>query len=404
MNRLVAALAALALAPAALAQETAAPAAPATTAAAPADAGPDVAALEGKVESLAEQVAEMKNDVGGLKKLKFSGYVQPRFAWREDAIYEKGAPTQDGFYIRRGRFKAVYTATDWAAFTLQLDATTSGVGLKEAYATLVLPEDLKLPLKKIAVDAGLQLMPFGYEVGVRSSGDLDLLERSAVSRSFLKGEYDLGVAVRGNLGPFNLKVGLFNGNGVDGAAGKDNDQKKDVIGRLGFDLGNVTGGVSGWYGKTIAYTLADNKDYDRARVGADLQVFLDLLPLGGTALKGEYIWGKTQIGTGSGGAGDALGVIGWGWYAILTQNVGPWNQIAVRYEQFKPDQKIDEDLPANQGKVFLQDEISGALHTYLGGNLKLSFAYFHPMNRTKGDTAPSDPKKDSFVAQLQAKF
>lgn len=54
--------------------------------------------------------------------------------------------------------------------------------------------------------------------------------------------------------------------------------------------------------------------------------------------------------------------------------------------------------------MFLQDELSGALHTYLGGNLKLSLAYYHPMNRTKGDAAPSDPKKDSFVAQLQAKF
>jgi hypothetical protein len=402
MNRLVAALAALALAPAALAQDTAAPAAPATdaapAAAAPAEAGPDVAALEGKVEALAEQFAEVKGDVAKLKQLRFSGYVQPRFAWREDAIYEKGAPTQDGFYLRRGRFKAVYDATSWAVFALQLDATPSGVGLKEAYATL------KLPIEGLAVDAGLQLMPFGYEVGVRSSSDLDLLERANFSRTFLKGEYDLGVALKGARGPLNFKVGLFNGNGVDGAAGKDNDQNKDVIGRVGFDLGTVTGGVSGWYGKTVAYTLTDNKEYDRARVGADLQVFLDLLPIGGTALKGEYLWGKTQLGTGSGGAGDALGVIGWGWYGILTQNVGPWNQIAVRYEQFNPDVKIDRDAAANQGKVFLQDEISGALHTYFGGNLKLSLAYYHPMNRTRGDTAPSDPKKDSFVAQLQAKF
>jgi hypothetical protein len=404
MNRLFAALVALALAPAALAEEAAPAASPDAAAAATAapDAAapaPDVAALEGKVDALAEQLAEMKGDVSGLKRLKISGYVQPRFAWREDAIYEKGAPTQDGFHIRRGRFKAVYDAAEWATFALQLDATPSGVGLKEAYATMKLPVPWGL-----AVDAGLQLMPFGYEVGVRSSADLDLLERASFSRTFLKGEYDVGVALRGKNGPLNFKVGLFNGNGVDAASGKDNDQRKDVIGRVGFDLGSVTGGVSGWYGKTIAYTLGDNKQYDRARVGADLQVFLDLLPIGGTAIKGEYLWGKTQIGTGSGGAGDALGVIGWGWYGILTQNVGRWNQLAFRYEQFNPDVKLDRNDPANQGKVFLQDEISGALHTYLGGNLKLSLAYYHPTNRTRGDTAPSDPKKDSFIAQLQAKF
>ncbi len=401
MNRLVAALAALALAPATLAQDTAAPAAPAEAQAAPAEStesGPDVAALEGKVESLAEQFAEMKTDVSGLKKLKFSGYVQGRYAWREDALYNASSPpSQNGFFVRRGRFKAVYTATDWAKATLQLDATTSGVGVKEAFATL------KLPFHGLAVDAGLQLMPFGYEVGVRSSADLDLLERSAVSRAFLRGEYDVGVSLKGQRGPLDFRVGLYNGNGVDGAAGRDNDQYKDVIGRIGLDLGMVTGGVSGWYGKTFDYRTTD-QEYDRARVGADLQVFLDLLPIGGTALKGEYIWGKTQIGTANGGAGEELGKIGWGWYGILTQNVGSWNQLAIRYEQFKPDQRMDEDAAANQGEVFLQDEISGALHTYFGGNLKLTLAYYHPMNRSKGDTAPSDPKKDSFVAQLQAKF
>ncbi len=398
MNRLVAALAALALAPAALAQETAAPAASATTDAAPAEAGPDIAALEGKVESLVEQFAEMKNDVGTLKKLKFSGYVQGRYAWREDALYNaSSAPSQNGFFVRRGRFKAVYTATDWAQATIQLDATTSGVGVKEAFATL------KLPFHGLAVDAGLIGMPFGYEVGVRSSADLDLLERSAVARAFLRGEYDVGVALKGKGGPLDFKVGLFNGNGVDAAAGRDNDQYKDVVGRVGLDLGMVTGGVSGWYGKTFDYRTTD-EEYDRARVGADLQVFLDLLPIGGTALKGEYIWGKTQISDANGGAGSAPGVIGWGWYGILTQNVGEWNQLAVRYEQFKPDESVDEDAAANQGKVFVQDEISAALHTYLGGNLKFTLAYFHPMNGKKGDTAPSDPKRDSFVAQLQAKF
>lgn len=333
MNRLIAALAVAALAPSAFAQEAGAPAsAPAAESGATAA---DLAALEGKVDALAEQYAETKTDVAKLKQLKFSGYIQGRFAWREDAIYEKGAPTQDGFDIRRGRFKASYDAS-WAQYVLQLDATPSGVGLKEAYA------ELKLPVKGLAIDAGLQLMPFGYEVGVRSSADLDLLERATFSRTFLKGEYDLGVALKGAYGPFNFKLGLFNGNGIDGASGKDNDQLKDVIGRLGFDLGTVTGGVSGWYGRTIDYTSADNARYDRARVGADLQVFLDLLPVGGTAIKGEYLWGKTQIGSGAGGAGDALGKIGWGWYALLTQNLGDWNQLAIRYEQFKPDVKLDE--------------------------------------------------------------
>jgi hypothetical protein len=242
-------------------------------------------------------------------------------------------------------------------------------------------------------------MPFGYEVGVRSSADLDLLERSRASRSFLAGEYDLGVALRGVYGPFNFRAGVFNGNGVDGGRGVDNDQLKDVIGRLGFDFGMVTGGVSGWYGETIHYASADDARYDRWRVGSDLQVYLDLLPVGGTALKGEVIWGRTFISSSNGGAGSALGQLGLGWNAVVTQTLGKWNALSVRYDAWTPDVQADEEADA----VFRQDEIGAALHTYLGGNLKVSLAYFHPFNGDAGDGA-EDPKADQYMAQLQAKF
>lgn len=411
MKRLVTLIAALLAAPAALAQAQDPAPQPQDASARPAaEAGADTAALaekltavEGKLSALEEQYAETKSAVSALQKLKLSGYVQGRYAWNENVVYQSGAPSNDNFFVRRGRLKAVYD-TDWAQYVVQLDATTSGVGVKEAYG------ELKLPWNGLAIDAGLQLFPFGYEVGVRSSADLDLLERSRASRSFLAGEYDVGVALKGAYGPWNFRVGVFNGNGVDsGQTGKDNDQKKDVIGRLGFDFGTVAGGVSGWYGKTIQYNLPDDPEFDRYRVGADLQVYLDLLPFGGTALKGEYIWGRTAIGNGTsaaptGGAGSSLGKTGHGAYGIVTQNLGPVNQLAVRYDYWDPDHGLDRDAAGNAAKVFTQDEISAAFHTYLGGNLKLSLAYYHPMNRDKGDTAPSDPKADSYVAQLQVKF
>lgn len=410
MNRLAAVIAALAIAPAALAQE-----AQPQTSQAPAEAGPDTAALEGKLESLAEQLAETKGDVEKLKKLKLSGYVQARWRWNEAAFYGKDATTlpapkadtiaQTGFHIRRGRFKVTYDA-DWSQFVLQLDAITSGVSVKEAYAAVKLP-------KGLALDVGLQLFPFGYEVASRSSSDLDTLERAEISRKFLAGEYDLGLALRGKYRMLSWKLGLFNGNGVDGAkatGGVDNDQLKDVIGRVTADLGMVTAGLSGWYGKVYDYTvLTDGEpaEYDRQRFGADVQVFLDLLPIGGTALKGEYIWGKTQISDKNFGAGDKLGKTSSGWYALVTQNLGKWNQLAVRYERFIVDHGVDRDLAANQGRVFENAELQTALHTFLGGNTKVTLAWFHPMYADYGDAVTgdaTDPKKDSFIAQVQAKF
>jgi hypothetical protein len=383
--RIVAILAAAALAPvAAFAQEAQASAT-------------DPAVLEGKIDSLTEQYLETKASVAGLLKLKFSGYIQARWAWQEAARYGNGAPDKDNFYIRRGRFKAVADA-DMTQFTLQIDAIPAGLSLKEAYATVKLPAGW-------AVDAGLQLFPFGYEVASRSSSDLDLLERSQASVYFLDGEYDTGVSARGKLGPIALRGGVFNGNGFKGNGGRDNDQAKDVIGRATVDLGFLTGGLSGWYGKAINYAAVVNGgrvSYDRVRAAVDVQLFLDLLPIGGTFVKGEYIWGKTGIGTANGGAGTSLGRAASGAYAILGQNLGHWNQIAVRYDTFI-NHAIDESGAGNT-KVKQTNEISAALHTFIGEGGKLSLAYYHPANGTRGVAALADPKADRVEVQLQAKF
>jgi hypothetical protein len=379
----------------------------------------DVAALEGKLTALEEQYAETKATVSALSRIKWSGYVQARYAWQEcvgnsnpncsfnslehsnatgAATSGGGNPSQNGFFIRRGRIKVVYDA-DQSQYTLQADVTQDGVSIKEGYATLKLPRGMFL-------DAGLQLFPFGYDVGVRSSADLDVLERYRGARYFLNGEYDLGVALRAAYGPVNFRGGVFNGNGIQ-AGGKDNDQIKDLIGRVGFDLGMVTGGLSGWYGKTRDYHVFPNRTFDRNRIGADVQVFLDLLPIGGTSVKGEFIAGKTGIGTAA-DAGSNLGVAGHAWQATLTQNVSKSFQLAGRYEQFVTNNSLQK--PTTGARVKEIDELDVALHYYVGGNYKATLAYWHPMNGKVLGTAPSTPfsgsvkKTDQWVVQAQAKF
>lgn len=414
MNRILIAIAALSLASAARAQEQDQQ---------QKEPSVDVAALEGKVAALEEQYAETKSTVAGLSRLKWSGYMQARWAYLDCAgssapskcSYNQLGTTfadRDNFFIRRGRIKAVYNA-DLAQFVLQLDATPSGVGVKEAYASVALPRSIP---GNLSVDAGLQLLPFGYDVGVRSSSDLDLLERYRGANYWLKGEYDLGVAVRAAFGPVNFRGGVFNGNGVDGGgAGKDNDNFKDLIGRLGFDFGMVTGGVSGWYGKSRDFKAHPNKTYDRNRVGADLQIYLDLLPIGGTAIKGEFIAGKTGIGTQSDSTGVTAiygadpGRAGHAWHATLVQNLGKPFQVAARYEQFVKNNNLE---PSSSKPYRLKeiDELDVALHYYVGGNYKLSALWAHPMNGKKvGEGAETAldgtvKKTDQFVVQAQAKF
>ena len=134
---------------------------------------------------------------------------------------------------------------------------------------------------------------------------------------------------------------------MDGGSGRDDDQIKDIIGRLGFDFGMVTGGVSaGGPPATTGWTPA--KTYDRNRVGADVQVYLNLLPVGGTALKGEFIAGKTGIGSPT-DAGAGLGLAGHAWHATVVQNLTSSFQVAARYEQFVKDDNLK--APATGGAV-----------------------------------------------------
>ncbi len=404
--RIVAVLAAVALAPAVAVAQEAQVSAP---------AGIDPAVLEGKIDALAEQYAETKGDVASLKRLKLSGYLQARYGWSEAASYnisEQGtattaanpaaAPANQGFFIRRGRFKAVYDA-DQSAYVLQIDVIPAGFSIKEGYATLKLP-------KGFAVDAGLQLFPFGYEVASRSSSDLDTLERAAVTRAFLDGEYDLGVALRGKVSVVDFKVGLFNGNGIKGnPIGLDNDPLKDVIGRATVDFGFITAGLSGWYGKTRNYLRNDDKVYDRTRFAVDAQLYLDLIGLGGTALKGEWMVGTNAIGGTLGMGATTPGVAaldtavpatGHGWYLMLVQNVLADVQLAARYEQYV----ANNALVPTTTKFKQRNEVQVAAHYYLGQNYKFSASWYHPTAADLGPTAVADLKQDQLFLQAQAKF
>jgi len=122
----------------------AAPAAPAVPGAPPAEVPPPpppvsepppappattderVSALEGKVEGLSESYAETKSTASSLAKLKFSGYIQGRYAAQDNddsisGVDTQGRPTSfNRFLVRRGRLKATYTGEN-AEYLLQID-------------------------------------------------------------------------------------------------------------------------------------------------------------------------------------------------------------------------------------------------------------------------------------------
>lgn len=393
-----------------------APAQPATEPVPESPAAPSVedrlTVAEGKVAALEEQNIETKNDLSALKKLKLSGYVQARYT-AQQSLDETGAGGFNRFSVRRGRLKGTYTG-DLAQFVLQLDVVPTGVALRDAEATLFIPGTKQ----NMSVTVGQFKWPFGYE-GPLSSSDREFPERTAVVRAFLPGERDRGAKFSGKFlqGLLRVTAGIFDGNGTSntGFIGTDNDKEKDIIGRVGFDKKWIAGGVSGWYGNTLGKrTFGPNPDegrkaYSRNRMGADLQLYLDLLPVGGTALKGEYIAGSTY----QRGGAEQFGVAAHGWWAMVVQNIGLSNQLAIRYDSFDPQNgRAATEITTGSGaeqvsKLDPNNPINtlgfAAIH-HFGENLKLTASYELPMTATAEGGTAKDPKDNLFTVQFQARF
>jgi hypothetical protein len=394
----------------ALAQEATPPAPASETAAPPVEAAPEagtsagmddrMTTTEGKVTSIEEQLLEIKSALSPLQKLKLSGYVQARYQY--ETTREDGTGGFSRFTVRRSRLKATYS-DDWAQFVLQIDATPSAVALRDAEATLYIPGTKQSQ----SVTLGQMKLPFGYE-GPHSSSDREFPERTRLTQSFLPGERDRGIRYAGKFGALRVAAGVFDGNSITLAS--DNDKEKDVVGRVGVDLKWISGGVSGWYGTTIrprqaataTQPFVSSKAFARNRLGADLQVYLDVLPLGGTALKGEYVAGSSYYRNNV----EQYGTPANGWYALLVQNLGVSNAVAVRYDYFDyaagTPARVDSRNATQPAGTNAVGTLGVAVLHYFGENLKATLAYEMPTTVTVQDA--KDPVDNLLTFQLQARF
>ena len=386
-----------------------------------------IANLEGKVEGLTEDSAATKAATDAMAKLKFSGYVQGRYEWHQDSkdgLDATGKPADTtGFLVRRGRLKAVYSGS-MSEFVLQIDATGKGVVLRDAEASLVeawTPLGLKLTLGQFKV-------PFGYEI-VQSSGDREMPERSRVFRALFPGERDRGLRLTGKWEALRLAFAVVNGNGIEDAIYTANDQNsyKDLVGRNGadlkFDALSVVFGVSAYKGRGLKTTLAtaakvSGKDanadgkivgdeitftpgtaaswerYDRMRMGADVQLYIDVPYLGGLALKGEAVSSTdTYLATGDTAADATKDVSGMGYTALAVQNLGAKLQAVLRMDHWDPNTAKDNDAVTTLG---------GGLVVRPSGTVKVALIYEHPKQEVAAGLAV--PTIDIFTAQVQGSF
>jgi phosphate-selective porin len=407
-----------------------------------------VAELKDALNGLNESYLETKATVDALKKIKISGYIQTQYQATDgdgNSLYSgmnaignfQGGAFSTGlnnrFLVRRGRVKVNYD-NDLTQYVLQIDVTEKGLGIKDAYVSFTEPW-----LKTFSLTGGVFDRPFGFEISY-SSSSREAPERSRMFQTLFPGERDLGMKleVRPQQGPlsfFNLKAGMFAGNGTN----VETDNNKDFIGRLGFSFPftdenlAIDGGVSIYSGavtlptgKTV-YTVSNpslvaadpsNLNVSRSYTGFDLQFYYELPLLGRFTLRGEYISGK-QPGLASDNrsftaapAADIYLRNFMGYYINWVQNLGDKFQFVLKYDVYDPNTDVTGD---DIGKVaaaklgvadVMYSTLGIGLVHYWDENVKLVFYYDMPKNETSANLAnyTSVYNQNVFTFRIQYKF
>ncbi|MBN1306543.1 MAG: hypothetical protein JXA18_01400 [Chitinispirillaceae bacterium] len=424
------------------------------TAAAADDTKEKLAELDGKLAGMEESYLETKSTVGKLAKLKISGYVQAQFQVAETLGVQTSkagskfdTDNQSKFFVRRGRIKFNYN-NGLSQYVLQFDASHGGFEIKDAYLSFTEPW-----LKYFTGTMGIFDRPFGYEISY-SSSMRESPERSRIYQDLFPKEREVGArlafaADRGPLRYINIKGGVFNG---VTPLQLDNDTRKDVIGRVGFEIPlrdagmGIDGGFSGYYGAVtntdtasggLAYEM-DGKafkeltgkkgaEFLREYMGLDLQYFLDIPLIGGLTLRGEYLWG-VQPGTSSktsfyqpsaGGApnGAVYSRNFAGYYLYWVQCWGTRVQSVLKYDAYDPNIDVEgNDVGASGSRTSSADltftTFGVGLIYHWDDNLKFMAYYDMPRNEESSNLATTNPYKNFsrdlpdnvFTLRLQYKF
>jgi hypothetical protein len=352
------------------------------------------------VDTLANQVNTLKKDLGVLKRIKVSGYVQAQFQIADSAGISSaaGGPFAPGvdkrFMVRRGRLKVAYTTPvnekgiSTSQYVLQLDASERGFALKEAYAKVTDPWSGWTSLY-----VGMFDDPFGFEVPY-SSSLMESPERGRMSQLHFPNEGEVGamIAVQG---PKNSKwnwlkwqAGFFNGNGSPSSGGdvSDFDKKKDFVTRLSmertaksekikygvgvsyYDGGYRIDSVSTYkYGTDIngtkgfildsratengSVSISSRNFTNRQYFGGDAQVSLNW-KAGTTTLRGEFITGTQPANSTSSKSPNDKTAISkdaytrnfQGAYVYFIQNImkSPFSAV-VKYDFYDPNTDVKGD-------------------------------------------------------------
>jgi hypothetical protein len=385
--------------------------------------------------------------------VKVGGYVQSDWVIHRQSSEDEvngatGAPLNENrFVLRRARIRAEADRGIVGA-ALEIDANTVN-------GPLVRPIDaeawIQWPAKRtdggpyIAASIGLLRTPFGFEVQEKDSVR-PFLERATVLRAMFPGEFDLGLRLKGGYRAFEYAFGVLNGDpiGERQFPGRDPNESKDLLGRIGVDTAIVPGirvqaGISALTGRGFHKGTASTKDvlvwrdvnedgvvqstevqviggsaatpsqtFHRFALGADLRLIAAIPVIGELTVRGEIVRGANldrsiQVADPVSTGRDLREV---GWYVGFTQEITRWAIVGLRYDRYDPDADASEQRAIQlvpKDATFSTWAFTGALRY---GPARLVLEYDKNGNALgRGvNGAPTTLKDDALTLRAQVTF
>ena len=375
-----------------------------------------------RVELDAEKHEHAAFRLGGLAVTLF-GFVQADGVVYSSASVDEvnpstGAPLNETrFLIRRARLRV---DADYRYFEVVLELDGNTVAGPVARITNVEVSGCwprcngeRPPL--VMGTLGLTRIPFGFEVQEKDYVRL-FLERSNVARALFPGEYDLGAKLQGGWRWLRWQAAAMNGHpsGDKQYALVSPTASKDFLGRVGADTRPharvaLAGGVSALYGtgfsrgtaaskNTLAWRDANgdgqvditeiigvvgqpavgSRTFPRYALGGDLRAVVELPRVGPLTVYGELVWAtnldRALYVADPIAAGRDLRELGW--YVAVTQQLGRWCAVGVRYDRYDPDADARQQVGANvvpRDKTFSTLSVVAAAMVQPYGRLSLEW-------------------------------
>lgn len=412
-----------------------------------------VAALEGRLANARREIFEHERQrlhrediekLHWLRHFKVSGYLQPQLLWQwyndaaspnatggvlpatigANSVIAKSDGTTtnpDYFRLRRARLKVEFAPTDSARFVFEIDPISSG-GPSNGVGTIARNVEAVGVFRWPWIDATTELgmgifkIPFGYEV-LQSDADRPFIERSWGEQNLTPGEFDTGARAYTSMFEkrVNVQVAVVNGQVLGEktfAVLPDLNKGKDVVGRVAYDLGIATVGVSGYYGQgqIVDSTLLRFKQFPRWALNAELMVKHRFLPkIGETRLYAEVTRAQnldrgtkydpkivmpsfpTDVVNGSVNDLDELA-----YWVRLEQDITRRVTLGVRYDYYTPN-----SAEGNNGR----DTFGAVGVWHFTKALQLAFEYWHATDNVHKTLTPAPSKQiDAVSSVLQVRF